>query len=396
MEQTDRERHEKADALFAKYAKPDPNDSKKMVAELPTEENKIFVETISKIKRASTLFRRNMLVSVIARYEEYLAEQLRLAFGVHPERFASSDKAIPYRDITSWGNDIKPIDVIISREVDDLMRVSAEDQLKQVDKEFKLGLFPGFADVARCIEACERRNLYAHTGGVVSKLYLEKVKSIGYQWKDGKAPEVGVRLGVSKEYFDRAVDVFTILSVRLTQGLLRRLFPEEKAPADNLLIDVGFSKLESENYSLAEKIFDFALEIPEKFIADDQHRKIFLINRCIALYYQDRTADMEKSLAAVDWSAMHPKFLLAVHTLRRQWNEAIEIMGKADLTEKEFINWPLFRDFRKTEEFRAKFKILFGKDPTYEPRPEVEQGAKTAESAPPIDPPLPDKPESVG
>lgn len=384
LEETDKERRSKAKALISKYAKPDPSDLTKIIAELPTEENKIFIETIRKIERASTLFRCNLLVSVVARYEEYFAEQLRLTLSLHPERFASSDKSMPYREIATWGGNIEPIEIIVSREVDDIMRTSAEDQLKHIDKELKLGLFIGFPDIAMCIEACERRNLYAHTGGVVSRLYLDKLKGIGYKWKDGKGPDAGVRIGVNEEYFDRTVDVFTILGVRLTQGILRRSFPEEKELADDQLLEVGFSKLESEHYGLAERIFDFALEVPDKFTASDLNRKIFLVNRCIALYYQNRKEDMDKILGSVDWGAMHPKFVLAVHVLREQWADAVSLMHKADLSEREFVNWPLFRAFRKTEGFRLRFKELFGKEITYEPRTD-EEANKAPEPTPTAD-----------
>ena len=361
LSQNDANRRTKADALFDKYAKPDPENDQRKVALFPHEEQKVFMETIQKIARASILFKRNSLVSVIARYEEFLAEQIKCAFLLHPEKFSGSEKSISYKDICSLSEEVTPIDLIIAKEVDEIMRLSSEEQLKYLDKEFKIGLIENYSELNLCIEACERRNLCAHTGGIVSKQYLEKANSVKYKWKTGKAPELGLRLDVHEEYYNRAIDAFFILGLRITQGLVRRFVPAEKEDADTHIIATGYSRLQQEAHGLAERIFDFALSIPEKHTSGDATRKTFLINKCIALYYQGRKDEVERLLVQHDWSALHSKYILAVKVLRDDWSSAVTLMSKADLTEFEFKNWPLFKDFRKTSEFKDAYRNLFGK-----------------------------------
>ena len=248
-----------------------------------------------------------------------------------------------------------------------MLRLCAEEQLKYIDREFKLGLFEGFSDISACIEACERRNLYAHTGGIVSKLYLEKCNNAKVHWNDSKQPKTGECLEVSQEYFTKTIGAFSVLAVRITQGILRRYIPEEKAPADKHLNAIGIIYLENEDYLVAEQIFDFALSIPEKHLSEDVARKRFIINKCIALYHLNRKDEMEKMLTAFDWSAMHPRFILAIYVLRDDWTNCTKLMPTADITAKEYRDWPLFRVFRKTNEFRAQYKKQFGIDFAYEP-----------------------------
>ncbi|AKC82260.1 hypothetical protein IMCC26134_04815 [Verrucomicrobia bacterium IMCC26134] len=372
LSKNDTERREKADELFERYSKTDPENPEKKIAEFPKEEHKVFIETIQKIARASILFRRNSLVSVIARYEEFLAEQIRHTLFLHPEKFTSSEKSIPYKEICSLAEGVTPIDLIISREVDEVMRSSSEEQLRYLDKEFKLGLFDGYSEISICIEACERRNLCAHTGGIISKQYVDKCTAAKYKWKEGEAPDLGSRIDIGEKYYNRAIDAFFILGIRITQGLLRRFLPDEKEPADMHLINTGFSRLEQESHGLAERIFDFALSIPEKHTSGDATRKVFLVNKCIALYYQDKKVEMEKLLSSYDWSAMHNKFVLAVNVLREKWSDAAELMNKSDLSDKEFSNWPLFREFRKTEEFKNQFLKIYGRPVVYEADKEKE------------------------
>jgi hypothetical protein len=92
---------------------------------------------------------------------------------------------------------------------------------------------------------------------------------------------------------------------------------------------------------------------------------MYLINKCIALRQLGKQKETVDLLESMDWSAAHPKFVLAVHTLKEEYDQAEEIMSSMngdEPSEYDFLTWPLFKDFRKTEFFKRAFKKVYGKE----------------------------------
>ena len=71
-------------------------------------------------------------------------------------------------------------------------------------------------------------------------------------------------------------------------------------------------------------------------------------------------------LHSVDWRPFHPKYHFAIAILEDRYDDAEKLMRspsvRDEITEEGFKEWPLLRDFRKTEIFQNTYKELFGKD----------------------------------
>ena len=89
-----------------------------------------------------------------------------------------------------------------------------------------------------------------------------------------------------------------------------------------------------------------------------------MLNKCIALKWSG--GDYKSLLASQDWEAFHPKYHLAIQVLNDDFAKASETMKSQDVVEaveeSGFKDWPLFRDFRKTDLFKDSFKEIFKKD----------------------------------
>ena len=69
-------------------------------------------------------------------------------------------------------------------------------------------------------------------------------------------------------------------------------------------------------------------------------------------------------IEGVDWSSSSNKFKIAVSVLTDDYEKATEVMleiGKeGSICKEDYMDWPLFQEFRKSEEFLKTFEELFG------------------------------------
>ena len=212
------------------------------------------------------------------------------------------------------------------------------------------------------LEITERRNLFVHTGGEVSSQYLDNCNK--YKLPVSQELKEGSHLSASDKYILSAFDCFYELCVRITQAVARRLYPQCYADADNILNNKNVDLLNTERWNLAENIFEYALDIPEELTSKGETKYYFLINLCIALKFGGK--DYLPRLHSVDWTPFHPKYHFAVAVLEDRYDDAEKLMRKQavidQFSEMNFKEWPLLREFRKTDQFRNAFQDIFHKD----------------------------------
>ena len=137
--------------------------------------------------------------------------------------------------------------------------------------------------------------------------------------------------------------------------------PEQIDDADGYLNQSGFDLLAEKNFPLAKVVFEFASQELLKH-SSEQYRLMFLVNLCIA-YIQ--TEEKEKALALLDsedWSAKSENFQLANNVLREEYEKAAIIMDEIStsrITKRDYTNWPLFENFRNTDEFQTAYEKKF-------------------------------------
>lgn len=148
--------------------------------------------------------------------------------------------------------------------------------------------------------------------------------------------------------------------------------------------NTGAELLIQEKWDLAERIFEYALGIPENLVSTDGIRFYYLVNLCIALKFGGK--EYSKRLHSVDWSPFHPKFHLAVAVLEDRFDDAVELMKNqavlAEITEAFFKDWPLFREFRNTERFQQAFEDIFHKELSKELLVDAEKELEAEQSVP--------------
>ncbi|MCK4904831.1 hypothetical protein KAS42_01110 [bacterium] len=323
-----------------------------------------LIMTLRKLHRAKRLFRQNAIVMMVSEYDQFLGDVFKAFFRATPDRLKSPDKTLSYDEILQLGSIKNAIEKFISKEIDQLFRGSHSEQIGYLEKQLKLNIREGLSCWSTFIELTERRNLFVHLGGQVSQQYIRVCKTHGVTI-DEKLKE-GMILSANEQYLRKAYKCLLEVSLKVSQSVLRKVWPDKLEDADVALNNIGFNFLESEQWELARMVFDFALTLPHKLISNEFWRKIFIINKCITLKWSGDENGMLKLLNEVDWSATDSKFTLGVHVLKNEYKQAESIMAamnsKEPIKEYEFRTWPIFRDFRNTDSFRRAYKKIYGKE----------------------------------
>lgn len=346
----------------------DESQEKSVRIRIEYDDIETLTSTLRKLNRAESLFAKQSIVSFVSRFDEFLGAFLEIALAQNPDWLRSSEKTITYKELI----DLKSLDTaikgVISKEVENLLRGSHEEQIAYIDEKLKLGIREHFPNLPCFLEVAERRNLFVHTGGLVSSQYMERCRA--FKFSTNNINE-GEELEVTEDYFENAFSIFFEIGLRIGQAAFRRLFPDEVSTADTALNKLAIKFLNYGDNELAEVITNYDLNIPAKLRSDDSENEYYArINRAIAQKRQGK--DYEMGLDGVPWKAFHTKYKLCLHVLRDEFEEAALLMASDDVITSikidGFRTWPIFKEFRTTQIFRDTYKNIFEQE--YVPDPE--------------------------
>jgi hypothetical protein len=359
LESKDKERQHRIEEIGKEINDADGRVGRKLKS---LEDVKEFMGHLRKMRTADRMFRQNIVVSVVSKFDEFLADLLREFYKANPNWLRNPSKTITYKELFEAESVDRLRSDLIQREVENLMRDSHHAQIAFIDEKLKLGLQEEFTGWTAFLEITERRNIFVHNGGCVNDAYLSNAKKLGFT-PNSKA-RVGVLLDASDEYIRNTIDYCYELSVRVVQGAVRRLYPDGIEDADLALNNPTVNLLTEERWGLAERIFAYALGIPEKLRTPGEWYYFYLINYCISLKFAGK--QIKDVLGRVQWKVFHPKYHFAVAVLEDRFDDAAKLMltesVRKSIDREQFLGWPLFREFRKTDAFQNAFGDIYGQN----------------------------------
>ena len=168
-----------------------------------------------------------------------------------------------------------------------------------------------------------------------------------------------------EEYFIDAYECILEIGVKLAQVLWRKLFPGELDQADANLNQVTLELLNLHRYRLAKELLDFAACVLRKW-ASDADRRVHIMNRAQAHKWLGEEDVCRKILDSEDWSAVESKFSLALAVLKDDFDGAAQLMKKIGAqdsqVEEGYREWPIFKTFRNSVQFKTTYRELFNKE----------------------------------
>lgn len=309
---------------------------------------------------ASSIIPRSFLVAMVSQFDAFIGNILNVIYKTKPEMLNASERNLTFANLVQFKSIEEARDYVLEKEIDAVLRENHADHFEYLEKKLSMELRKGLDIWPAFIELTERRNLFVHTNGVVSSQYIATCRK--HKVTLPANIDTTTRLDVSPEYFNSVHQCLYEISVKLSQVIWRKLIPESIELADQYLNLVCYTLLKYERYDLAGRILDFALTLPR--YASQRNKLTFIVNRAIAHKWGGAPEKARKSLDETDWSACSDDFQIAVAVLKDNFEEAMSIMRKFNkngpVGKIEYKDWPVFREFRKSQAFMDAYQEIFG------------------------------------
>ena len=327
-----------------------------------------IIDELDQLTAARETFPSMILLPLVSQYDAFIADLLKVLFQKRPGLIFTSDKKISFSEIAEFNSieDIK--NSIVELEVEKIIRDSHSAQFDTMEKIFDVKLKEGLDIWPDFIEITERRNLLAHTNGVVSKQYISICKK--HDVPEEKIPKIGERLSFTSEYFTHAFNVFYEISLKLAHVLWRHKFPEEIEQSDDHYNNQCIELISAKNFKVAIKLLDFICDVVNQH-SNDNIRLYMQFNRCNAHRLTGQQKRCIELLDEIDTTALGIEFKLAEAVLRSKFEDASKIMRQIGdshkiINQMSYSDWPLFEGFRESTQFLKAYEEIFNKPFTVE------------------------------
>ena len=301
------------------------------------------------------------MLALVSQYDAYIGNLLKSLFLIRPELIFTSEKQVTFSEISEFNSiqDVK--NSIIEKEVEGILRQSHSKQFDIMEKIFGAKLRSNLDIWPEFIEITERRNLLAHTNGIVSRQYVSVCRKHGIAAET--IPNVGEKLPVTTEYFNNTYNVLYEISIKLGHVLWRKSIPTDTQLSDSHYNGKCFDLIKTGNYETAVKMLDFICDVVTKH-SNESIRLFMEFNRCNAHRLAGRQERCVELLNMIDTSALGVEFKLAEAILRNEFDVAGDLMRQIGASNKtvdqfSYSDWPIFERFRESKQFLEAYEDIF-------------------------------------
>jgi len=171
------------------------------------------------------------------------------------------------------------------------------------------------------------------------------------------------------------------IGFKLAQTLFRKVVPTELEVADAALTHHMYELNVSEQWDRAILVGEFAISMPMSAISSDNSYRTAIINLAQAYKWSGNHVKAEHLINGKDWSSCGDNYNLALAVLRDDYSGAARYMralgSSSSLNKADYLDWPIFREFRNRKEFLKTYEEIFG-EPFMTSLLEVAEGENTA------------------
>lgn len=321
---------------------------------------------LNQYKRAENAISRAQLLSLVAEYEAFIGDLLRLVIRESPRTFISQDSTIKASEVIEKKSidDIKAS--IVESRIESIQRESHVFQLKMIYEKLNIPT-PDTTSMKEFAEVCERRNMLTHADGKVNQLYRDNLIKLGV--KSDSLPPIGQNLDIDAHYMRRSIARVFLMGYFTLHIVWQKVRVDEKEKSVSMLINQSHDFLVAGYTKMAKRICDFILN--KKSPATELDRAYAVINKALADFLDKDMSNEEKreaideTLSQRDWSIVDAKFDLALCCLREEYDRLpylIDACVNDGLEIDAFLTWALFTKVRELEIFKEKVKEHFNVD----------------------------------
>lgn len=303
---------------------------------------------------------KSLFIYLFAAFDKYIGDLIAVLYQNKPDLYKNINREISLSEALQYDSIDELRHKILDKEIESIRRKGYIEQFKELEAKFSIKLCK-FDSWPYFIERAQRRNLFTHCDGIVSKQYIEICKSVGVKFKE--EPVEGDQLDLNSGYFFLSCRLLSEVAVMLGHTLWRKTQEDEREKADSHLSRLIFDFLHMEQWGKAISLGKFSLSLPN--ISTEEMERLFTVNYAIALKSIDKASAAKNILDKKDWSATTYDFKIAYAVLTENYIEAKDLMIKMGekgelITEFAYHDWPLFREFRDKEEFNEAYLTVYG------------------------------------
>ena len=147
-------------------------DDRSRSVEVPAEQMhrwSILDDRYQRLQTARDLVPRSLFVALVSQYDAFLGRLLRTIFILRPEMLNASEKPLTFAQLSAFKSMEEARDFVIEKEVESILRSSHAEQFRWMENRFGLTLTKGLDIWPKFVELTERRNLFVHADGKVSR-----------------------------------------------------------------------------------------------------------------------------------------------------------------------------------------------------------------------------------
>ena len=325
--------------------------------------------------RGATVLPGAILLSLVATFDSFIADTVRIMLRRRPEKVIESSKSISVKDVLSMASFDDVIDKVTEDEVDNLMRGNHDEQIKYIEDKMDVSIRSNYDEWGEFIEIFERRNLIAHGNYAINAHYIRNCNKHGFHVEGDKH---GEKLLLDERYLKRSSDRLLEFGLSLMFVLWLKHFRDNREEAYKSLNEITYELIKDRRSRVAARLLDLAL-LKQKPTASDKIKKTMTVNLANAYKKIRDEGKAQEVIGEVDWSAATDDFQICVAAVRGDVDRVVELMPRVvreDLVKKaDFREWPVFDWVREEDKVREKFQEIFG-EPILDPIDEKRIGEK--------------------
>ncbi len=330
---------------------------------MPLEKQTVYIINKQQVDDAQFAFEnipRALLLSLVSIYDNFLRNHIKAIYSIKPELRNNIKTSYAISELLEHIDLAAAIEDGIERHIDNILRENHLAQLKFLETLLDIKLTYNIPALSQFIELTERRNMIAHCGGIATQFYVMQCGKHKIQ----AGASIGQPLGVDKPYFANCYNCIFEIGVKLSQCTWRKIRQDQIHLADHVLRGITYNLLVVERFELSRILLEFAAHELKKH-SSDHFARIFTVNLAQCYKWLGDNKMCHEVLQKKDWTAIEPAFTLAERVLHDDFDEAGKLMilnGKNKfIPEEAFRDWPLFRQFRDTEQFKKAFIEIYSR-----------------------------------
>jgi hypothetical protein len=354
------------DPVISKFAKKEHTDDERVIYSFDRTHTQEILSALAKTTRGMTGLRRLprlLLIGLVSEYDVFLSELIRKVIVLRPQRLAGSDK-VDASQVLEFSSKDDAREYLIEREVDSIMVQNHLDQLEELSKLSGATIDVKDEAVRKFLEICERRNLFAHTGGLVSGRYIRKCNSFNIQPEEWIKP--GVEIHLDRKYFADAVATVEELCIKLCHFIWHKVAPQEHELADATIHEACLDLIRVGDTGIARRILRYVTN-QTKISNEVMHlRFILLYATALKLCGDIELACQELDKNKKGWAITEARYRILVAAIKDNKEAVfrlIESVAKSgQVTLENFRTWPAFGTLRSDLAFQEHIRKAFGKE----------------------------------